>query len=68
MACQKLSINEIPIARGAEAIGRGPGPWKEAPDPKNRVGGMAKRLGIALDPPKEPVGISADLPWTPKKN
>ena len=42
MARQKLSTSEIPIARRAEAIGRGPGPWKEAPDPKNGVGGMAK--------------------------
>ena len=42
MARQKLSMSEIPIARRAEAIGRGPGPWKEAPDPKNGVGGMAK--------------------------
>ena len=44
MARQKLSMSEIPIARRAEAIGRGPGPWKEAPDPKNGVGGMAKPL------------------------
>ena len=44
MARQKLSMSEIPIARRAEAIGRGPGPWKEALDPKNGVGGMAKPL------------------------
>ena len=42
MARQKLSMSEIPIARRAEAIGRGPGPWKEAPDPKIGVGSMAK--------------------------
>ena len=42
MARQKLSTSEIPIARRAEAIGRGPGPWKEAPDHKNGVGGMEK--------------------------
>mgnify|MGYP003331758927 CR=1 FL=1 len=42
MARQKLSMSEIPIARRAEAIGRGPGAWKEAPDLKNGVGGMAK--------------------------
>ena len=42
MARQKLSMSEIPIARRAEAIGRGPGPWKEALDPKNGVEGMAK--------------------------
>ena len=42
MARQKLSMSEIPIAGRDEEIGRGPGPWKEAPDPKNGVGGMAK--------------------------
>ena len=42
MARQKLSMSEIPIARRAEAIGRDPGPWEEAPDPKNGFGGMAK--------------------------
>ena len=46
MARQKLSTSEIPIARRAEAIGRGPGPWKEAPDPKNGVGGMAKHFKL----------------------
>ena len=35
MARQKLSTSEIPIAWRAEAIGRGPGPWKEAPDLEN---------------------------------
>ena len=44
MARQKLSMSGIPIARRAEAIGRGPGPWKEAQDPTNGVGGMAKLL------------------------
>ena len=42
MARQKLSTSEICIAGRDEAIGRGPGPWKEAPDPKIGVGGMAK--------------------------
>ena len=42
MARQKLSMSATPIAGRDEAIGRGPGPWKEAPDPKNGVGGMAK--------------------------
>ena len=49
MARQKLSTSEIPIARRAEAIGRGPGSWKEAPDPKNGVGGMAKPFKYSED-------------------
>ena len=56
MARQKLSTREIPIARRDEAIGRGPGPWKAAPDPKNGVGGMAKpckflHWAVTLQPP-----------------
>ena len=46
MARQKLSMSEINIAGRAEALERGPGPWKEAPDPKNGVGGMAKPLNM----------------------
>ena len=49
MARQKLSMSEIPIARRHEAIGRGPGPWKEAPDPKKGIGGMAKPSNKKLD-------------------
>ena len=49
MAHQKLSMSETPIAGRDEAIGRGPGPWKEAPDPKNGVGGMAKPFKCAID-------------------
>ena len=37
-------MSEIPIAGRDEAVGRGPGPWKEAPDPKNGASGMAKPL------------------------
>ena len=54
MARQKLSTSEINIGRRAGAIGRGPRPWKEAPDPKNcspdpksGVGGMAKPLNLS---------------------
>ena len=42
MARLKLSMSATPIAGRDEVIGMGPGPWKEAPDPKNGVGGMAK--------------------------
>ena len=53
MARQKLTMGEINIAERAEAIGRGAGPSKEAPDPKKLttdpkigVGGMAKRFEL----------------------
>ena len=46
MVRQKLSMSEIAIARRAEAIGKGPGPCKEAPDAKTGVGGMAKPLNF----------------------
>ena len=48
-------MSVIPIARRAEAIGRGPGPWKEAPDPNNGVGGMAKPFKLIVE-------FSPDLP------
>ena len=58
-ARQKLSASEINIARRAEAIGRGRGHWKEAPDPKNcsldpknwaRWHGEAFKYSLSLHP------------------
>ena len=42
MTRQKLSMSEINIAGQAEAIGRSPRHWKEAPESKIGVGVMAK--------------------------
>ena len=70
MARQKLSISEILVARRAEAIGRGPGAWKEAPDPKIGVGGMAKPLNQFLNE-RNPCYLTRrshwDGSWTLKK-